>query len=145
MEVVLLWRLSIYRGCICMVVVFFIEVVFLWRLSFNGGCLLIKLINISALPFCNKKYQIHFRTPQRPQPVFNPQQGLYKVYFLLSRVNTLCFADSLILILRLVDQTICLDQLYSCTIIMLSSLCTPVQNFVVTSAHNLLGPVCVTT
>ena len=50
-----------------------------------------------------------------------------------------------ILMLRLVDQTLCFDQLYSCTVIMLSILCTPVRHFVVTSAHTLLGPVCSTT
>jgi hypothetical protein len=44
--------------------------------------------------------------------------------------------------LWLVDQTVWLDQLYSYAVIMLSSLCTPVRHFVVTSAHTLLGPVC---
>ena len=38
-------------------------------------------------------------------------------------------------------QTVYLDQLYSCTVVMLSSLCIPVRHLFVTSAHTLLGPV----
>ena len=45
--------------------------------------------------------------------------------------------DSFILMLRLVDHTLCLDQLYSCTVIMLSSLCTPVWHFVDTTYTHL--------
>jgi hypothetical protein len=48
-------------------------------------------------------------------------------------------------LLRLVDQTLGSDQLYGCTVIMLSSLCKPERHFVVTSAHPLLDPVCCTT
>ena len=38
-------------------------------------------------------------------------------------------------------HTLCLAYSYSCTFIMLSSLCTHVPHFVVTRAHTLLGPV----
>ena len=38
------------------------------------------------------------------------------------------------------SNTPCLDQLYGCTVILLSSLCTPVRHFVITRAHTLLGP-----
>ena len=50
---------------------------------------------------------------------------------------------SVILMLRHVEYTICLDQLYGCTVILLSRLCKPLRNFVVTSAHTFLGPVIV--
>jgi hypothetical protein len=46
-----------------------------------------------------------------------------------------------ILMLRVVKNTLCLDQLYGCTVILLSSLSTLVWHFVIFSAHNLIGPV----
>ena len=65
---------------------------------------------------------------------------MYTLLFVVTSAHTLL--GPFILMLRLVDQTLCLDQLYSCTLIMLSSLCTPVEHFVVTSENTLLGPVC---
>jgi hypothetical protein len=46
-----------------------------------------------------------------------------------------------ILMLMLVDHTLCLDQLYSSSVIMLSGLCTPVRHFVWPSfLYNLTLP-----
>jgi hypothetical protein len=45
--------------------------------------------------------------------------------------------------MRLVEQILGFDQFYSCTVVLLSSLCTPVCHFLNTSAHTLLGPVIV--
>ena len=64
--------------------------------------------------------------------------SVYTFLFVVTSAHTLI--GPFILMFRLLDQTLCLDQLYSCTVIMLSSLCTPVRHFVVTSAHTLLGP-----
>ena len=52
-------------------------------------------------------------------------------------MHILCLAHSY---LRLADHTLCLDQLYGVTVVLVSSLCTHVPHFVVTSAHTLLGP-----
>jgi hypothetical protein len=65
------------------------------------------------------------------------------LHFVVTSTRTLY--GPFILMSRLVDNTLCLDQLYSCTVIMLSSLCTPVRHFVVTSAHTLIGLICCTT
>ena len=72
-----------------------------------------------------------------------PIGSVYTLLFVVTSAQTLLVP--FIHMLRLVDQTLCSDQLYSCTVIMLSSLYTPVQHFVVTSAHTLLDPVCCTT
>ena len=69
---------------------------------------------------------------------FSTQIGsVYTLFCVVTSAHTLL--GQFILMLRLVEHTLCLDQLYSVTDIMLSSLCTPVQHFVITSAHTLLG------
>jgi hypothetical protein len=73
-------------------------------------------------------------------PFLTPKGSVYTLFFVVTSAHTLL--GPFILMLRLVDQRVYLDKLYSCTVIMLSSLCTTVRHFVVTSAHNLLGPVC---
>ena len=116
------------------------------------------------------KLQIPLRTPQRPQPVFDPNGSVYTfcchkcthfawpiyTYLETCRSNTLlgpvvrrycctviqslyacttlCCYYTHFALHRLVEYTLCFDQLYSCPVIMLSSLCTPVGLFVVTSA-----------
>ena len=46
--------------------------------------------------------------------------------------------------LRILDQSLYFDQLYSCTVIMLSHLCRLVWHFAVMGAHTLLSPICST-
>ena len=95
--------------------------------------------------YCSKLKNSKFLYGHRKghSPFSTPIGSVYTLLFVVESADTLL--GPFILMLRLVDQTLCLDQLYSCTVIMLSSLCTPVQHFVVTSAHTLLGPVCCTT
>ena len=73
-------------------------------------------------------------------PFLTPIGSVYTLHFFITSAHTLLCP--FIIMLRLVDHTLCLDQLYSCTVIMLSRPCTPVRHFVVTSAHTLLRPVC---
>ena len=93
-----------------------------------------------------KKIQIPLRTPQRPQPVFHPNSVC--VDFAFGCRECTHFAWAIHTYIEACGSNTLLGslvQLYSCTVIMLSSLCTPVEHFVVTSAHTLLGPVCCTT
>ena len=78
-----------------------------------------------------------------PSSFSNTIGSVSTLLFVITSAHTLL--GPVVLMLRLVDHTLCLDQLYSCTAIMLSSLCTPVRHFVVTSANNLFGLVCFTT
>jgi hypothetical protein len=74
--------------------------------------------------------------------VWIPQDPIWSVhtlFFLVTSAHTLL--GPFIVLLKLMDQTLCLDQLYNCAVIKLSSLCTPVHHFVVSSSHTLLGPV----
>ena len=77
---------------------------------------------------CHINPKFSLQKPQRPQFVFHPIGSMYSLLFVVMSAHTLL--GPFILMLRPVDQTLCLDQLYSCTIIMLSSLCTPVRHFV---------------
>ena len=83
---------------------------------------------------------ISFADTPKATARFWPQLGLCTLHFVGRSAHTLL--GPFILMLRLVDHTLCFDQLYSCTVIMSSSLCTPVRHFVVNSAHTLLRPVC---
>ena len=67
---------------------------------------------------------------------------MYTLLFVVTNAHTLL--GPFILMLRLLDQALYLDQLYSCTVIMLSHLCRPVWHFAVMGAHTLLSPICST-
>jgi hypothetical protein len=97
----------------------------------------------SACKYYNKNSKFLCGHRKGHSPFLTPIWSVYTLLLVFTSAHTLL--GPFILMLRLVDRTLCLDQLYSCTIIMLSSLCTPVRYFVVTSAHTLLGPGCCTT
>ena len=87
-----------------------------------------------------KKFQIPLRTPQRPQPVFDPNRVCshfkfccHKCTYFAWPIHEACGSHTL-------HGSVV--QLYSHNCI---QLCSPVRHFVVTSAHTLLGPVCCTT
>ena len=67
-----------------------------------------------------------------------PIGSVYTLFFVVTSAHTLL--GPFILMLRLVDHTLCLDQLYGVTLVLLSSLCTHVPHLFVTRAHTLLGP-----
>jgi hypothetical protein len=53
----------------------------------------------------------------------------YQIWFVYTLLFEYTLLGPFILMLMLVDQTLCLDQLYSCTVMIVSSLCTPVHYF----------------
>ena len=61
------------------------------------------------------------------------------VHFTFVGMSAHTLLGTFILMLRFVEYTLCLDQLYGVTVVLLSSLCTHVPHFVVT-IHTLLCP-----
>ena len=75
-------------------------------------------------------------------PLFTPVGSLHTLFFVVTSAHILL--GPFTLMLRLLDQALYLDELYSCTVIMLSHLCRPVWHFAVMGAHTLLSPICST-